>query len=393
MSSLYSFAAPAQSERAPATPVDLSRVRRPSYGHYLEEFAAGQRFDHPRGLTLTAAFMQEFATVFHEANPLFLSQEHARALGHPRLPASPLLTLNIALSLGVQNDSEKAIAHLGYYDVRFPRAAYEGDTITSSTRVIGKRERGPGQPGIVEVETTGVNQDGEVLVRYRRKILVPCGGAKARPAAAPAAFQAGGDADEEAARLRLPEPGEEAAGGGEGAWFENFAPGDIIAHPNGRTITQEHFAWTYRVGNTHPLHFDRVYSAALSGAMSGEPIVYGGLVLAWVFGLASRDLTEHAVWELGMTEGYHTAPVVAGDTVYALSRVLVKGPEYEAFGAGAVTFQVIGVKNLTADAAIDQHGADLFMKENDKKDRGKPKIAEKVFEIERTALIRRRGAG
>jgi 2-methylfumaryl-CoA hydratase len=80
--------------------------------------------------------------------------------------------------------------------------------------------------------------------------------------------------------------------------------------------------WTYLVGNTHPLHFDRVYSTGLSGKMSGEPIVYGGLVFAWLEGLASRDVSENALWELGFTEGYHTQPAVSGDTVAALSRVV-----------------------------------------------------------------------
>lgn len=49
-----------------------------------------------------------------------------------------------------------------------------------------------------------------------------------------------------------------------------------------RTITDEHVPWTYRMGNTHPLHYDRLYSSGLSGPMSGEPIVYGGLVFGWL---------------------------------------------------------------------------------------------------------------
>ena len=65
-------------------------------------------------------------------------------------------------------------------------------------------------------------------------------------------------------------------------------------HANGRTITEEHMALTYLVGNSHPLHFDRIFSSGLSGKMSGEPIVYGGLVFAWLDGLASRDVSEHA---------------------------------------------------------------------------------------------------
>ena len=96
-------------------------------------------------------------------------------------------------------------------------------------------------------------------------------------------------------------------------------------------------ALTYLVGNSHPLHFDGEYSRSLSGKMSGEPIVYGGLVFAWLEGLASRDISERSVWELGFTEGYHTQPVFAGDTIGALSRVLAVEEAAGLQGYGIVT--------------------------------------------------------
>jgi hypothetical protein len=43
-----------------------------------------------------------------------------------------------------------------------------------------------------------------------------------------------------------------------------------------------------------------------------------------------------------------------------------------------------------ASDALANYGADLFIKENDKKDLGKEKIDEKIFEIERRLLIRKR---
>jgi 2-methylfumaryl-CoA hydratase len=137
---------------------------------------------------------------------------------------------------------------------------------------------------------------------------------------------------------------------GPNSFFEDFSVGEIIVHANGRTITDEHLPLTYAVGNTHPLHFDRVFSSGLSGKMSGDPIVYGGLVFAWLEGLASRDVSENSVWELGFTEGYHTQPATSGDTVAALSRVLAAedAPGELARQFGVVTFQLIGVKNISA---------------------------------------------
>ncbi len=173
------------------------------------------------------------------------------------------------------------------------------------------------------------------------------------------------------------------------SYFEDFKVGDIIVHANGRTITDEHFYWTYKVMNTHPLHYDRLYSTARSGAMSGEPIVYGGLVFGWLCGLASRDVSENALADFGYTEGYHTQPAVSGDTVYAISRVLDKSEGPEGYHAGVVTFQLIGIKNMRPKEALEKYGSDLFEKENGKRKAGKEKINEKIFEIERRLLIKK----
>ncbi|MBL8315886.1 MAG: MaoC family dehydratase [Rubrivivax sp.] len=386
---------PVQRELARGVSVDTSRVRHPHYGRYLEEFVPGQVFVHPRGFTFLRAQMEAFARTHMQCNALYLNDEYASSCGFAGLPASPQMVFNVVLSLGVQNDSEKAMANLGYYDAQFLRPVYELDTIRALTRVMDRKERGAGKPGIVTIRTLGINQHQQVVLQYERKIMVA--GRGSRPPTTPLPPSAGAPAvfpwvDD--AAVFLPALAERLPVGltGPNSFFEDFTPGEIIVHANGRTITDEHLALTYAVGNTHPLHFDRVYSAGLSGKMSGDPIVYGGLVFAWLEGLASRDVSENSVWELGFTEGYHTQPAISGDTVAALSRVLAAEDAPGALAArfGVVTFQLIGVKNVDAAAALDRHGADLFIKENDKKDLGKEKIDEKIFEIERRLLIRKR---
>jgi 2-methylfumaryl-CoA hydratase len=48
------------------------------------------------------------------------------------------------------------------------------------------------------------------------------------------------------------------------------------------------------------------------------------------------------------------------------------------------------VKNILTMEAVQKFGEDLFIKENNKKDLGKEKIPEKIFEIERKLLIKKR---
>jgi len=379
-----------QAEIAADVPVDLERTRQPQYGRYLDELEPGQVFEHPRGFTFERATMLDFARNFMQANPLYLNLQYATAQGFRDLPASPQMVFNVTLSLGVQNDSEKAIANLGYYQVQFLRPVYAGDTLRAFTKVLERKDRGPDKPGIARIRTVGINQDDQVVLQYERKIMVAWRGDRLPTTPAPAVTTAFPGAENPAVELPLA-AGPFAAGlTGPNTYAEDFSPGDIIVHANGRTITEEHMALTYGVGNSHPLHFDRIFSSGLAGKMSGEPIVYGGLVFAWLDGLASRDVSEHALWELGFTEGYHTQPAFAGDTVGALSRILAVEAAPGAADYAVVTMQLIGVKNISAAAALERYGADLFIKEDAKRDLGKEKIPAKIFEIERRLLIRRR---
>jgi 2-methylfumaryl-CoA hydratase len=379
-----------QAELAPTVPFTADQVRAPHYGRYLEDFVPGQVLRHPRGFTINPGLAKAFATSFHQMNPLYLNHEYARAHGFKTAPVSPQLVFNLVLSLGVQNDSEKAIANLGYYDAQFLRPVYPKDTIRAMTRVVDRKERGEGKPGIVHIQTLGLNQDDKVVLQYERKIMVAPRGE--RPETVPAVT---GEIDfpwVEAPVAKVPVADQPYPADLTGArtYFEDFGAGDLILHANGRTVTSEHQWWTYWVGNTHPLHYDRVYSTGLSGAMSGEPIAYGGLIFAWLEGLASRDLSENAIWELGFTEGYHTQPTVTGDTVAALSRILAVEDGPEGLNAGVVTVQLIGVKNISAAEAIETYGEDLFVKETAKRELGKDKITAKIFEIERRLLIKKR---
>ena len=379
-----------QPEIAADVPVDLTRTRQPQYGRYLDELEPGQVFEHPRGYTFDRSNMLNFARTFMQTNPLYLNLQYATAQGFRDLLASPQMVFNVTLSLGVQNDSEKAIANLGYYQVQFIRAVYPGDTLRAFTKVLERKDRGPDKPGITRIRTVSINQNDEVVLQYERKIMVAWRGDRLPTTPAPNVTVDFPGEDEPEVQLPLTDGHFSPGLTGPNTYFEDYNPGDIIVHANGRTITEEHMALTYLVGNSHPPHFDRIFSSGLSGKMSGEPIVYGGLVFAWLDGLASRDVSEHAIWELGFTEGYHTQPAFAGDTVGALSRILAVEDVPGADGYGIVTMQLIGVKNISAAAALEKHGADLFIKEDTKRGLGLDKITDKIFEIERRLLIKRR---
>ena len=63
------------------------------------------------------------------------------------------------------------------------------------------------------------------------------------------------------------------------------------------------------------IHFDEHSCKTTSFAKTR--VVFGGLVVAWVLSLTSRDTAGNAVWDMGLDAGAHPSGVLAGDTLFA----------------------------------------------------------------------------
>ena len=108
--------------------------------------------------------------------------------------------------------------------------------------------------------------------------------------------------------------------------YEDFAVGETIVHFRGRTISEgEHMMWTNFVLNTAQLHFNqKMCDDSPQTTFGGRRVVYGGIVFAFVAGLASEETEENAIAQLSYDEGRHLNPVFAGDTLFAESTILGK---------------------------------------------------------------------
>jgi 2-methylfumaryl-CoA hydratase len=352
----------------------------PQYGRRLEDFKAGETYHHPWEVTIDDGLLALFAASFLDPNPLYSSSVYARALGFRDRVVHPLVLINLAIGYSVHDVSEQAIAHLAYIDIRFPAACYPGDTLNASSTVLDVRPtKSNPDRGIVHIRTVGINQDGQPVVTFERKALIPTGTLEGRAhqlvevsREEPPPDQVSGAAvpSELSGNFGVPERRGRIPGA-----FDEFRVGDIILHENGRTIGEsEHMQLTMLSRNSHPLHFDEVYSRDRSIARTR--LVCGPLVFAWAASLASRDTAANALWQLGFDKGAHPAPVFAGDTLYAASQVLEKADYSDR--AGIIRFKLVGVKN-THPRVLSGEGVDLF---NDK-------FEQKVLEIERSLLLPR----
>ncbi len=124
--------------------------------------------------------------------------------------------------------------------------------------------------------------------------------------------------------------------------YEDFTVGDVYQHRPGRTLNETDNTWfTLLTMNNHPLHFDHAYAAKTE---FGRPVVNSCLTLAIVTGMSVDDVSYRAIGNLGWDKVRLTAPVFAGDTLYAESEVLAKRESKSRRNQGVVTVRTRGLK-------------------------------------------------
>ena len=125
-----------------------------------------------------------------------------------------------------------------------------------------------------------------------------------------------------------------------GRYYEEFEVGDVYEHRPGRTISETDNTWfTLLTMNNHPLHFDAAYAAK---SEFKRPLVNSCLTLSIVVGMSVSDVSYKAIGNLGWNDIKLTAPVYAGDTLYAESEVIAKRESQSRPTQGIVTVRTTG---------------------------------------------------
>ncbi len=127
-----------------------------------------------------------------------------------------------------------------------------------------------------------------------------------------------------------------------GRYFEDFVVGEVYEHRPGRTISEADNTWfSLLTMNQNPLHVDAAYSA---NTEFGQPLVNSCLSLSILVGLSVPDVSYRTVANLGWNDIRLTAPVFAGDTIYAESEVIAKRESKSRPTQGIVTVRTLGRK-------------------------------------------------
>ena len=147
---------------------------RESFGRYYEEFAVGDVYEHRPGRTITETDNTWFTLLTMNTHPLHFDQQYAKASEFGRTVVASPLTVAMLVGMSVTDVSQKAIANLGWKEIRLTHPVFPGDTLYAETEVLETRDsKSRPNAGIVTVRTVGRNQDGTVVCTFDRTILVP----------------------------------------------------------------------------------------------------------------------------------------------------------------------------------------------------------------------------
>ncbi|GHU68134.1 MaoC family dehydratase [Bacteroidia bacterium] len=142
-------------------------------GSYYEEFVVGEEINHVLSKTIFESDNNLFSLLTMNHHPVHTNLDYAEKNQHGQILVVGTLVFSLAVGLTVPDISGKAIANLGYEEIKHLNPIFLNDTIYARTKVLDKWEsKTKTDRGIVYVETIVLNQKNENVLSFRRKVLV-----------------------------------------------------------------------------------------------------------------------------------------------------------------------------------------------------------------------------
>jgi acyl dehydratase len=144
------------------------------FGRCFEDFEPGDVYRHWPGKTITEYDDHLFCMITMNHHPLHTNAwfaENESVQGRNVVVGN--LVYSVVLGMSVPDVSGSAIANLEVESLTHPKPTFPGDTIYAETRVLEKKpSSSKPDRGVVTVETKGLNQRGEEVCYFRRKVMV-----------------------------------------------------------------------------------------------------------------------------------------------------------------------------------------------------------------------------
>jgi acyl dehydratase len=160
-------------------------------GRFYEDFEVGDVYPHQIGRTILSCDNSWFTLLMQAPSPVHFDHHYSAQTEFGKPLVNSVLTLAVVMGQSVSDLSQNVFGNLGWDEIRLPKPVFEGDTIYSRSEVLEKRlSKSRPNVGIVKVSTIGFNQDGVIVITFRRNMMIyrrGCGPRLPKPQLAAAA--------------------------------------------------------------------------------------------------------------------------------------------------------------------------------------------------------------
>ena len=138
---------------------------------FFEDYILGETIKHSVPRTVTSGDVSLYLATTGSRFAINYSQEFSRDLGFKGTLVDDILVFHLVFGRTVPDLSLNAIANLGYADVRFLNPVYIGDTINSTSKIVGLKENSNGKTGTVLPKTKWKTNMSSTRVPWKPKSL------------------------------------------------------------------------------------------------------------------------------------------------------------------------------------------------------------------------------
>jgi acyl dehydratase len=280
-----------------------------SGGPYFDGLRVGQVFDWAPTMTLTAGSAAVHQAIIGDRMRLPLDAELSHAVtGSTAALAHPALVCDIAIGQSTLA-TQRVKANLFYRGLRFHRFPVLGDTLRTTTEVVGLKQNSvkPGRAatGLAALRMTTGDQDDRLVLDFHRCAMLPL---------SDGAAETGHDDDLAVIGIDMPAPSDPTRHWDADAFrarvpgphFDVSIKGTVLNSTADVVSSAPELArLSLNIAATH--HDSRV---------GGQRLVYGGHTIGLALAQASRVL-PNLVAILGWESCDHTGPVHEGDTLHS----------------------------------------------------------------------------
>lgn len=313
-------------------------------GNFFEDFSVGQVLHHATPRTITEGDISLYTSLYGMRFAVQSADTFAMDIGYEAAPVDDFLVFHMVFGKTVPDISLNAVANLGYADCKFIQPVYPGDTVSTTSKVIGLKENSNGKTGVVYVRSTGRNQTGEIVLDYVRWVMVRKKDESSK-APIPDTPELPKRVDpshfvDSTPAINLDEYNNDLAGAP--YRWDDYQVGEKIDHVDGMTVEEaEHQMATRLYQNTAKVHFN---NHTESQGRFGKRLMYGGHVISMARALSFNGLAN-GFHIAAINGGRHVSPCFAGDTIYAWSEILEKTAIPGREDVGALRVKTIATKN------------------------------------------------